>query len=216
MSIQKTPSKTIRVSGTGGITVSLKSGAPAAEVETEAVCSTTSSGKPLPWALKQDAQADSETNTGGAIQQESSAAAAAGDDEDDDLSSLEDTAGEGQDADAEVEIDEDTLDAAEVDNGVLEIYNEKCLRCTHLVPHADKKFNNCHFSKGNDRCPASSVQILIGIPLDNIVNAFLTAEQIGDNSRLGRLYAQLAEKPAWQQQRIQEAITLRRAERKAK
>lgn len=144
----------------------------------------------------------------------------ADDDSDDDLSDLVDDTPEcpseslSNKADDEPEQDTD-LDKQQVDNGVLEIYKAKCLGCGHLAPHLEQKFNKCHFTKGNDQCPASSVQILIGIPLDNIVRAFLVAEQTGDNARLGRLYAQLAQKPEWQQQRITGALAQQRADSKS-
>lgn len=148
------------------------------------------------------------------------------DDGDVDLSSLADVDGEDEDETGEDDTPEssgatesetdESLDPKQVDNGVLEIYKPKCLGCSHLVPHLDTKFSKCHFSKGNDRCPASSVQILVGIPLDKIVRAFLVAEQTGDNARMGRLYGQLAVKPAWQQQRITEALAEARAAAKPK
>jgi len=141
-------------------------------------------------------------------------------DEDEDLSSLEDETEDAESStedsnihnpEASLKEDEDSLDVDEINNGVLEIYHAKCLSCQRLVPHADKKYTNCSFTKGNTRCPASSVQVLIGIPLDKIVTAFFVAEQTGDNARLGKLYAQLANKPAWQQQRITQALNERRA-----
>jgi hypothetical protein len=149
--------------------------------------------------------------------------------DDEDLSGLEDeeddTEGDSTEDQNQKDVDSDhytkeaeniALDVQEIDSGVLEIHSEKCLRCNHLTPHAEKKFNNCHFSRGNERCPAASVQILIGIPLDRIVASFLAAEDTGDNARLGRLYAQLATKPSWQQQRIQESLANKRLERKSK
>jgi hypothetical protein len=43
----------------------------------------------------------------------------------------------------------------------LALYSEKCKRCGHLDPEAPKKFNNCHFSKGNTECPAQEVQFAV-------------------------------------------------------
>lgn len=202
------PFNPITVTSSGGITVSL-SKLLANKSETKMSTQQSNTNQPIknwPPVEKGDQSSSKSETTNGDED---------ADTDDEDLSSLEDLS-DGDNENLE-SVDEEqpasqqeSLDEQEIDSGVLEIFHEKCLRCAHLVPHETKKFNSCHFSKGNARCPASSVQILIGIPLDAIVNAFMTAEVIGDNAKLGRLYAQLAEKPEWQQQRIQEALTARR------
>jgi hypothetical protein len=156
-------------------------------------------------------------------------------DDDTDLESLEglvgdsDDDGEGGSADSDEEdgvgpVDaqdnlsvfdvenETVIDEAAPDNGVLEIYRPECLQCAALVPHETKTWKKCHFSNGNERCPAQSVKIVIGIPLDQIVQAFIVSEQTGNTDRLARLYKQLSEKPDWQQQQVQQGIKRRREE----
>lgn len=109
--------------------------------------------------------------------------------------------------DNEGDEDEDEDD----DQGIVEIYSQKCLGCGHLVSFAEKKYKSCHFTAGNEYCPASSLQIVVRIPIEKIVRMFLTAERMNDSSRLSRLYAKLALKPDWYQSRVNEALKEARA-----
>lgn len=43
----------------------------------------------------------------------------------------------------------------------LALYSAQCKKCHHLDPDEPKKYINCHYSKGNEYCPASEVQIVI-------------------------------------------------------
>lgn len=95
--------------------------------------------------------------------------------------------------------------------GVIQVYKLKCLTCRHLVPAAAKEFNECHFSAGNKLCPASSMKIIQHIPIDKIIRAFKEAEGSGNLSRVSRLYAQVAKRPDWVQQRINDELRKARA-----
>lgn len=116
---------------------------------------------------------------------------------------------DSEDADSLVQTmsgdDEDEEDDEE-DQGVVEIYNQKCLGCGHLVTFAEKKYKSCHFTAGNEHCPASSLQVVVRIPVEKIVRTFLTAERMNDSSRLSRLYAKLAAKPEWYQTRVNQVL----------
>jgi hypothetical protein len=90
--------------------------------------------------------------------------------------------------------------------GVFEIFRKECLRCKHLVPTMEKKWNECFWKKGNEFCPASAVQVVQRIPLADIVPRFLTAMKTGDFERLAKLSAKLSEKPDWYQQRVKTSI----------
>lgn len=92
------------------------------------------------------------------------------------------------------------------DNGIVEIYSADCLTCKALVPFAEKARKKCHFSRGNEHCPAQSLQIQIRLPIDEIVARFLRAEAMGDNQRLARLYAKLGTKSEYAQKRINDAL----------
>lgn len=43
----------------------------------------------------------------------------------------------------------------------LSLYRRECKHCGHLDPDEPKKYSSCHFSKGNDQCPAAEVQIVV-------------------------------------------------------
>lgn len=43
----------------------------------------------------------------------------------------------------------------------LEVYSPLCKKCGHLDPDEPKKYAKCHFSKGNEDCPAGEVQIIV-------------------------------------------------------
>lgn len=43
----------------------------------------------------------------------------------------------------------------------LALYSSQCKRCGYLDPDEPRKFKKCHFSSGNDQCPASEVRIVI-------------------------------------------------------
>ena len=95
--------------------------------------------------------------------------------------------------------------------GVIQVYKLKCLNCTHLVPAAGKEYNECHYSAGNKLCPASSMKIIQHIPIDKILRAFKEAENSGNLGHISRLYAQIAKRPDWVQQRINDELRKARA-----
>lgn len=113
-----------------------------------------------------------------------------------------------------------SADAADVDltvqtglrtMAVVQVYKPKCLSCGHLVSWAPNVYNSCHSSAGNALCPAGSMRITEHIPLDKIISAFKEAENQGDLARVSRLYAQVAKRPDWIQQRINDELKKARA-----
>ena len=43
--------------------------------------------------------------------------------------------------------------------GVINFFGTGCLDCKHLVEGAEMDYRNCHFSKGNQNCPARSLRV---------------------------------------------------------
>ena len=43
----------------------------------------------------------------------------------------------------------------------LQLYNANCKRCSYLDPDETKRFSSCHYSKGNEFCPAREIQIVV-------------------------------------------------------
>lgn len=120
------------------------------------------------------------------------------DDDDSDMSLLED--------DEPVNKQPIVAEDDEPEEGFLEVYSENCLNCKSLVPFAAKKYKGCHFSAGNKHCPASDTQVVIRVPLEEIVPRFMAAEKDSDFHRLSKLNAKLAGKPEWYQQRVAQAL----------
>jgi hypothetical protein len=89
---------------------------------------------------------------------------------------------------------------------VVQVYKPKCLECGHLVTWAKTFYTSCHVSAGNAMCPAQSMRITENIPLEKIIAAFREAERHGDLARVSRLYAQVAKKPDWVQQRVNDEL----------
>ena len=89
---------------------------------------------------------------------------------------------------------------------IVQVYKPKCLECGHLVTWAKTFYTSCHVSAGNAVCPAQSMRITENIPLEKIVAAFRDAERHGDLARVSRLYAQVAKKPDWVQQRVNDEL----------
>jgi len=74
---------------------------------------------------------------------------------------------------------------------------EKCTRCTHLVHHGEKEWNKCHFSKGNDLCPAQYLKIVKGLPIEATAAklALLRLDATPDSLReINAIYTKLVEK----------------------
>ncbi len=102
-----------------------------------------------------------------------------------------------------------TESSASVDlpeEAVLFVYEPKCLNCSHLVAFAEKANHGCHFTSGNEDCPAQSVTITVRLPMTKIIRNFLRAEEDGDTEKLGRLYGSLSKKPEWAKRQIMTAL----------
>lgn len=118
--------------------------------------------------------------------------------------------------DADLEELEDLEEVAEEEESmvVIDVFKQKCTDCTHLVPWGSKTHKRCHFSNGNELCPAQSVRIRRYIPVDQIVARFMAAETQGDTDMLLNLYAKLKEKAPDVQEEIHAALKTAR-EKKA-
>lgn len=72
------------------------------------------------------------------------------------------------------------------------IYKDKCLSCKQLVGALGKKAHtSCHFSNGNDACPAAEFQIKVALPYDRISDQLLDAHIRRDAACFADLMARL-------------------------
>lgn len=114
--------------------------------------------------------------------------------------------------------EEDDGEAAPEEVGVFEIFNKRCLRCQSLIPELSdedggRTFKKCHFTSGNEDCPAQNATIIIGVPTKKIVNAILDAEQNGESERLATIYSKLSSKDPNVQAMVHQALLAERAAR---
>lgn len=96
--------------------------------------------------------------------------------------------------------------------GFVEIFRPECMQCKALVPSMKKLYKECHYSKGNKYCPAREVQIVVRIPLNEILPRWLRYEREGDYAGISRMAAKLSEKPDYYQQRVKDALADARKE----
>jgi hypothetical protein len=97
---------------------------------------------------------------------------------------------------ATVEDTEDTEDTAslEAPKDLLFIYKPECLACLQLCETGIKVYQKCHYTAGNDSCPAATIRIVVGVPIDRAATSIVGAMRNNDLVRLGALTAKLQER----------------------
>lgn len=88
----------------------------------------------------------------------------------------------------------DATEEPEPERDVLFIHKEECLDCLQLTETGTRSYKKCHFTSGNDNCPAQTIQIVVGVPVEKAANAIARAQLSNDAVRLADLYAKLAER----------------------
>lgn len=74
----------------------------------------------------------------------------------------------------------------------LEVYSDRCLRCSHLVDSAAKTFNRCHYSRGNTHCPAKEVGIVVFGKIQRYLDLIREARKSKDSMKESELWASLS------------------------
>lgn len=88
--------------------------------------------------------------------------------------------------------DNDNLNSASVVQGNFYIHGKRCLNCVHLCPTLGKKsYSDCHYTNGNDSCPASETRIVVMLPYEIIADRLFNAHMQGDAATLASLNARL-------------------------
>ncbi len=81
----------------------------------------------------------------------------------------------------------------------LSLYSKNCKRCSALDPEETKLFEACHFSKGNDQCPAREVQFAVVGEAQRYADAAIKARRTGNLSKEAKIIDAVASKsPAFQ------------------
>lgn len=90
--------------------------------------------------------------------------------------------------------DEDGSEDGEDEPGLLTIFKHECLNCISLYANGTKQYKKCHFTEGNEDCPASQVKIVVGIPVGRLIKRILDAEELGEAESLTEVYAKISTK----------------------
>lgn len=88
---------------------------------------------------------------------------------------------------------EDTA-SNEAPKDLLFIYKPECLTCLQLCETGTKVYQKCHYTAGNDSCPAATIRIVVGVPIDRAATSIVGAMRNNDLVRLGALTAKLQER----------------------
>lgn len=89
-----------------------------------------------------------------------------------------------------------------VEKDLILVYKPKCLECTHLFPEGKKPYNNCHFSAGNEDCPARTLKIVVMVPAERVSDLMVEATLSNDVVRLAELSARLNKKDPAEIERV--------------
>lgn len=83
------------------------------------------------------------------------------------------------------------------------IHAKKCLQCTHLCPTTGKKaYSDCHYTKGNENCPASETRIVIMLPYQTIATRLYKAHMESDVATMASLMARLNRQDAEEVEKV--------------
>lgn len=81
----------------------------------------------------------------------------------------------------------------------LALYSRNCKKCKYLDPEESKGYDECHYSKGNEQCPAKEVQIAVVGLAQRAATELKKAKAKGDLRREAKIIRAVAKKsPAFQ------------------
>lgn len=81
----------------------------------------------------------------------------------------------------------------------LALYSTNCKKCKHLDQEETKAYDKCHYSKGNNDCPAKEVQIAVVGQTLRAATELKKARAKGDLNREAQILEAVAKKsPAFQ------------------
>ena len=87
------------------------------------------------------------------------------------------------------------VDIDSQDKMVVHLFAEGCLCCGHLIPDGNEedypKQSRCHFTAGNDHCPAKSISMVATGHLRQAAAKIAAARADGDSAKLINLIGKL-------------------------
>ena len=90
-----------------------------------------------------------------------------------------------------IEFVEDVKDTFSGHAFEVKLYGEGCLDCGHLVPSCEAKQSVCHFSNGNQFCPAASVRVVFVGQRMRFINRLKKAQAAKDANRVMKVLQDL-------------------------
>jgi hypothetical protein len=90
----------------------------------------------------------------------------------------------------EEDVSEDDPDS---DVYLIEVDRTRCLSCGHLVAWAEKFYDNCHYSKGNENCTAQNFRIKLAVPVERLGRKLAEAEHLSDAETAQRTMNKIVE-----------------------
>ena len=88
----------------------------------------------------------------------------------------------------------------------LALYSGNCKNCKHLDPAETKAYTLCHFSKGNEHCPASEIQIVVVGAAYRMAKQVIAARDARNAKEEARILARVAKESQAFQERFYSAI----------
>jgi len=74
----------------------------------------------------------------------------------------------------------------------LALFSKRCKSCKHLDPDEAKAWVSCHFSKGNEHCPAAEIQFIIVGEAYKLAKQVLLARDTRNTAEEARILAKVA------------------------
>lgn len=88
----------------------------------------------------------------------------------------------------------------------LQLYSRNCKSCKHLDPTEKKAYTVCHFSKGNEDCPASEIRFTIVGKANRLARQILSARDARDAQAEAAILAAVSKENEAFQERFYHAL----------
>lgn len=94
----------------------------------------------------------------------------------------------------------------QADKERLALYSSRCKTCKHLDPAEAKAYSVCHYTKGNEHCPAAEIQFVVVGAAYRMAKQVLTARDRRDLVVETEILAKVAKQPEAFQERFYAAL----------
>jgi hypothetical protein len=88
----------------------------------------------------------------------------------------------------------------------LALFSRRCKTCKHLDPEESKAWVSCHFTKGNEHCPAQEIQFIIVGEAYRLAKQILLARDVRNAAEEAKILAKVARESQTFQERFYAAL----------